>query len=308
MVRHGRLHKKKKLKELLEPTPLGKKIKEGVSSAVDYIKDKAKQNQILIDQGYRYDPRESKMGGGGSSWDGGTDGGGGSTWGNTPQQSNSKKKTVVKPPRYLVEPKQFWTGSEESIKSDIIRRQARREEEGDKIKGYKSNSGSGTAGSSALSSRNTNTTKTTSLSKPTSWGEEGSQDFKDAKKQYNQWYYQQHKDYWVNYAKGIKSRFEADAKRGQDLANTQKTKDHAMGNMAMQEAYKRAGEARGQAMGNIGKTSVSDASSSGSTSFGSRIINQITESAGKTSFASLWKSGINSIISAGKSFLSKIFG
>lgn len=290
----------KKLKEYLKPTGLGQKILDGASSIVNSTKKKVEQNKKLSDLGYDpgYGDWNRSVSGGGSSWEKQTFGGG-STWGNTPKSTQSSKQTTSNSQRYLADPsKDYWNGSTESIKSDILRRW---DEGRNKVSGYASKR---TDSQSDTSNQN----KNSSYTAPETWGKEGSQEFKDNKKAYNQWYYQQHKEYWKRYASGLKNEYEDALKRAKDLQNTQRTKNIAESNMAMQEAYKRAGEARGQAMGNVGKTRVSDVSSSSSAGIGSRIMNQISESSGKTSFASLFKSGLNSIVNIGKSILSKIFG
>lgn len=281
----------KKLKEYLKPTGLGKKIIDTASSAVDSVKKKIEQNKKLSDLGYEpgYGDWKHQTSGGGSSWEKQTFGGG-STWGNTPKKSSNDSKSTASPSRYLADPsKDYWNGSEESIKSDILRRQ---DEGRNKVNGYSSKT----------------TEKSSGYTAPESWGAEGSQEFKDNKKAYNQWYYQQHKEYWKQYVQRLKNTYENALKKDRDLSNTQHTKNMAEANAAMQKAYQQAGVSYGQAMANAGKTRVSDAISSSSTSTGSRIINQISESSGKTTFASLFKSGLNSIVNAGKSLLSKLFG
>ena len=151
-------------------------------------------------------------------------------------------------------------------------------------------------------------TKSSSYSTPETWGKEGSQEFKDNKKAYNQWYYQMNKDYWIERAKNIKNNIQNNTQKAKDLENTNRTKNNALANIAMQKAYQQAGEAYGKAMENAGKTRVSDISSSSSVSLGRRAIDSSSDSHNRTSFTSLFTSGLKSIVSFGKSILGKLFG
>lgn len=153
-----------------------------------------------------------------------------------------------------------------------------------------------------------------------SWGKEGSQEFKDNKKAYNQWYYSQHKDYWKNYYQTEAKNAASNAKKYNDVEGeyTAKglvtaSKARAVRDNAMKDAYRYAGEAYSKAMGNVGKTYsvpttmlVSDIARSyrPTISAGNDYIESRTGTVGNESLIeNMWKSGVSSIIKAGKSFL-----
>lgn len=194
--------------------------------------------------------------------------------------------------------------------------------------------GSGSSSSRKLADPSSNWSGETKRSATTytppsnGWGKEGSQEFKDNKKEYNQWYYQQNKDYWENYYKNrAKSPSAIDLKN-----NTEKNaymidgharyyngkvyvskEDIRRGEAESREAaYRQAGEAYGKAMGNVGKTysyptrmTVADIvkQNSNKISAGNDYIKANSTVGNESLIENMWKSGAKSIINAGKSFL-----
>lgn len=156
------------------------------------------------------------------------------------------------------------------------------------------------------------------------WGKEGSQEFKDNKKEYNQWYYQQNKDYWKNYY-GTKGS-QKSAMSGDPRYSAPKSYTNAMSGDSRYSAPKSYTNAMsGDPRYSVQNTSpsysnamagdpryaaptmrVSDLvkQSRRSISAGNDFISSSTNAGfGSSSIENLWKSGAKSIINAGKSFL-----
>ena len=146
-----------------------------------------------------------------------------------------------------------------------------------------------------------------SYTPPKTWGEQGSEEFKNNKKEYNSWYYERNKDRWKeqynNPAFTRQGQVDAlNEKRAQDAAK------NATANMYRDRAYEEAGKARGNAMNNLGKTSVSEVSSSASSNTGNQIMASMNSS-GTTSksLSSILSSAFDSIRSLGQSLLRLFF-
>lgn len=145
-----------------------------------------------------------------------------------------------------------------------------------------------------------------SYTAPESWGTQGSQEFKDNKKKYNQWYYEQNKDKWKEYnnPSAFNRSGQVDALNQRRQAEAAK---NATANMYRDRAYEEAGRAMGKAMGNLGKTRTDTVATSSSTSTGNQVLANMSSS-GTTSrsIGDILSSAFKSLMDFGRSLL-KIF-